>query len=86
LNEGISALRILTYEAADYQPLYPEIQNLHLLYLSLLDAINAYHAFLWETEGSPFHWSQSTYNMLSDNVVRTGNDYKYAREALESQF
>jgi len=44
-NQIVLTWQTLRREAATYQPLYPEVQNLHRLYLVWLDARLAYDTF-----------------------------------------
>ena len=86
LNEKVSALQNLRQTAVVYQPLSPEVQNLHWLYLIWLDAWIADMTFKRDSLINPALWLQGTANMLRNNESHARNAYVSAWNALSAQF
>lgn len=70
LSEALPMLRALRDEAANYQPVYVEIQSLHQLQLELLDASGIYNTFILNVATNRVQWSQSLHDTLWNNLGR----------------
>ncbi|MBT9167127.1 MAG: Serine protease Do-like HtrA [Syntrophomonadaceae bacterium] len=86
LNRSIPMLQALREEVADYQSLYPEIQNLHRLYLNKLDTRLAYDLLLLDAQTNRALWSQSTAEMLWNNYIRAHEAYNAERRRITALF
>jgi len=86
LSQYILALQTIRQEITSYQPLYTEVQNLHRLYLARLDAWIAIWTYSRDVEITRAWWSQSTWDMLSNNHWRARDAYNSAWTALQEQF
>jgi hypothetical protein len=86
LSEGISIMQALRRIAAAYQPLSPEVQDLHRLYLIWLDAWITNITFLRNGLINPVVWSRSTSDMLINNRLHAWDAYITAWNTLSVQF
>lgn len=74
LNRSIPMLQALREKAAYYQPLYPEIQTLHRLWLNRLDTRLAYDLLLLDAQTNRALWSQRSQS-TADIMTRAHEAY-----------
>jgi len=86
LNGIIMDLQTMHQEAATYQPLYFEIQDLHRLFLNWIDAEIVLIAYFRGVLINPAMYSQNTENMLSRNASLTRDAHSSAFENLSARF
>ena len=86
LSESVSLLQATRREATAYQPLYPEVWNLHQLYLIWLDAHIAEVTFFRDDFIGPMPWARREAAMLRNNTSRAWDAYISARNTLGAQF
>lgn len=86
LNRSLPMLAALRREAADYQPLHPEIVHLHRLWLAALDTNTVYNTFVLDVATDRRQWSQALADTLWNNLQRAWAAYRAERGRISARF
>ncbi|MBT9143636.1 MAG: putative serine protease HhoB [Dehalococcoidia bacterium] len=86
LDQSLVMARALLNESARYQPLYPEIQNLHSLWLAMVDAFIRHGEYFLAVETGRTAWSRVVADRLWNDFVRANDAHNAERRRINALF